>query len=113
MLAVFRTSYFLEAQGYQVMGEFFYHDNKSAIIPEKNGKSSISKCTKQINIRLFLIPDCISRKELNVEWCPKNDTIVDFKTKPTQGILFNKFRDLIIGVIPIKKYIKQIKESEI
>ena len=29
--------------------------------------------------------------------------IGNLMTKPTQGSIFKKFRDLIIGVIPIKK----------
>ena len=35
-----------------------------------------------------------------------------FMTKPIQGSIFKKFRDMIIGVIPIKNDIEQIKESE-
>ena len=36
-----------------------------------------------------------------------------FTTKPTQGSLFKKFRDLIMGVIPTKEETKEIKESDI
>ena len=39
--------------------------------------------------------------------------IGDFITNPTQGILFKKFGDLVMGFIPIKKDNKEIKESEI
>ena len=39
--------------------------------------------------------------------------IGNFITKPSQGSLFKKFRDLIMVVIPIKKDIKEIKESDI
>ena len=41
--------------------------------------------------------------ELNVEWCPTNDMIGYLMTKTTQAIIFKKFIDLIMGVIPIKK----------
>ena len=41
------------------------------------------------------------------------DMIGNFITKPSQGSLFKKFRDLIMVVIPIKKDIKEIKESDI
>jgi hypothetical protein len=34
-----------------------------------------------------------------VEWCPTKDMIVDFMTKPLQGSVFKKFRDLIMGAI--------------
>ena len=61
----------------------FYQDNKSAITPEKNGKSSSSKRNKHTNSRFFFITGRISKKEFNIEWCPTNYTIVDFMTKPT------------------------------
>ena len=62
------TRYFMGSQGYQVMENIVYQYNRSAILLEKNGKSSIRKRIKQINIRLFFITDRISRKELNLEW---------------------------------------------
>ena len=64
---------------------------------------------KHINIRFFVINDRIIRKELNIEWCPTNDMIGYFMTNPTQGSLFKKFRNLIMGGIST---IKNIKESE-
>ena len=67
---------------------------------EKNGKASSSKRTKHINIRYYFVTDRIKKGELNVEWCPTGDMIGDFMMKPTQGALFQKFRDQIMGVIP-------------
>ena len=63
---VFWTRYFMEAQGYQVMKNIVYQDNNSAIILEKNGKFSIIKHTKHINIRFFFMTERISQKELDV-----------------------------------------------
>ena len=40
---------------------------------------------------------------MKVEWCPTEDMTVDFWTKPLQGALFRRFRDLIMGVIPQPK----------
>jgi hypothetical protein len=45
------TQYFMEGQGYQVQDNILFQDNKSAILLEKNGKASSSKCTKHINIQ--------------------------------------------------------------
>jgi hypothetical protein len=42
----------------------------------------------------------IKNQELTVEWCATGDMIADFMTKPTQGALFKKFPDQIMGVIP-------------
>ena len=83
------------------MENIVYQDNKSAIIMYNNWKSSSSKRTKRINIRFFFITDHISNKELNVEWCPKNEMIGYFMTKPMQGSIFIKSKDLIMGVILI------------
>ena len=35
-----------------------------------------------------------------VEWCPTDETTGDFLTKPNQGSIFKRFRDLIMGVMP-------------
>ena len=45
---------FLEYQSYGVTKNIIYQDSKSAIILEKNDKSSSNKCTKHIIIRYFL-----------------------------------------------------------
>ena len=103
----------MEDQGYQAMENNVYQDNKSAILLENIGKSSSIKRTKHINIYLFFIPVYISEKELNIEWCPPNGMIGNFITKPIKGSIFKKFRDLIMGVIQIKKYIKETKECKI
>ena len=40
----------------------------------------------------------IKKGRLNVDWCPTTEMVVDFFTKPNQGALFRRFRDLIMGV---------------
>ena len=67
---------------------------------EKNGKASSTKRTKHINIRYFFITDRIKQGEVSLQWCPTGDTIGDYATKPLQGSLFRKFRDMIMGVVP-------------
>ena len=44
------TRYFMQAQGYKIVDNIMYQDNKSSILLEKNGKASGSKRTKHINI---------------------------------------------------------------
>jgi hypothetical protein len=89
----------MDAQGYGIQENIVFQDNKSAILMERNGKASSSKRTKHINIRYYFVTDRINKQELTVEWCPTGDMIGDFMTKPTQGALFKKFRDQIMGVI--------------
>jgi hypothetical protein len=99
MPAICWTRYFLLDQGYQVRENIVYQDNESAILLERNGKASSSKRTKHINIRYYFVTDRINQGELTVEWCPTGDMTADFMTKPTQGALFRKFRDQIMGLV--------------
>jgi hypothetical protein len=44
------------------------------------------------------VTDRISKGELKVQGCPTTDMIADYMTRPLQGKLFRRFRDLIIGL---------------
>jgi hypothetical protein len=92
------TRYFLKAQGYDVTESTVYQDNQSAILLENNGKASSSKRTRHINIRYYFVKDKITNKEVRIEYCPTNDMIADFFTKPLQGMLFKKFRSMIMNI---------------
>ena len=92
------TNYFLEAQGYGATSSILYQDNKSAILLQKNGRKSSSKRTKHINMRYYFITDRINRNELSVEHCPTESMVADFFTKPLQGKLFLKFRNIILNM---------------
>jgi hypothetical protein len=97
MSSILWTRYFLKAQGYNVRDNVVFQDNQSSILLEKNGKASSSKRTKHINVRYFFITDRISKGDVRVEWCPTKEMVADFMTKPLQGSIFTKFRDLIMG----------------
>ena len=49
---------------------------------------------------MFSITDRIHKVYMSVEWCPTGEITGDFLTKPNQGSIFKRFRDLIMGVIP-------------
>ena len=49
---------------------------------------------------ISLSPDRIAKGDVKVEWCPTEDMTGDYWTKPLQGALFKRFRDLIMGVMP-------------
>ena len=51
MLSILWTRNFLNAQDYDVMEKNIFQDNKSAILLEKNGRSSSGNREKHINIR--------------------------------------------------------------
>ena len=102
MPSILWTRKFLKAQGYDVSENILYQDNKSSILLEKNGKASSSKRTRHISIRYFFVTDRIAKGELTIEWCPTANMIADFMTKPLQGALFRKFRDIVMGTEIIK-----------
>ena len=98
MPSILWTRHFLEAQGYGVRENIVFQDNKSAMLLEKNGKASSGKRTKHIDICYFFVTDQIQKKRMSVEWCPTADMVADYWTKPNQGKLFRRNRDLIMGV---------------
>ena len=91
---------FLNHQGYKVNDNIVFQGNKSTMLLERNGKSSSGKRTKHTSVRYFFITDRISKGEVRVEWCPTKDIVADFLTKPLQGAMLKRFKDLIMGVLP-------------
>ena len=85
-------------QSYEVNDNVLYQDNKSAMLLERNNKTSSSKRTKHNNIRYFFITDRITKGEVSIEWCPTTEMVGDYMSKPLQGALFKKFRDIIMGI---------------
>ena len=84
--------------GFQGHTNILYQDNTSSIRLEENGKASSTKRTRHINIRYFLITDKIKRGEVTVEYCPTEEMLADYFTKPLQGSLFRKLRNAILGI---------------
>ena len=91
------TKLFMEAQGYEVNDNVLFQDNKSAILLEKNGKRSSGKRTRALNIRYFFLTDQAAKGNLSIDYCPTDEMIGDFFTKPLQGAKFLKFKKMIMG----------------
>ena len=53
---------------------------------------------------MFFVKDRVDIEEVRVEYYPTLQMLADFFTKPLQGHLFQKFRDLIMGY----KYVSSI-----
>jgi hypothetical protein len=88
---------FMEAQGYKIAENYFEQDNKSAIKLEKNGRLSAGPRSRHINIRHFWMKDRVKNAGITIRHCLTLLMIGDFFTKPLQGALFRKFRDVILG----------------
>ena len=74
---------------------------------DRTGRASSGQRTRHINIRYFFIKNRVESGELSIIYCPIDEMVVDFFTKPLQGKKFFKFRDLILGAKQICWEIKQ------
>ena len=89
---------FVEAQGFKIKLNIIYQDNESTIKLSNNGKASSGKRTRHFDIKLFYVTDLIDRDEVDIEYCPTEDMVADYLTKPLQGSQFYRFRDLIMNL---------------
>jgi hypothetical protein len=90
------TKYFLEAQGYDVKGNQLLQDNQSAMLLEKNGRASSGRRTRHINIRYFFVADRVKSRDINISYCPTDEMMGDYFTKPLSGAKFKMFRKMIL-----------------
>jgi hypothetical protein len=97
MPAVLWTRYFMEEQGYPMMPSIIYQDNHSSILLETNGRGSSSKRTRHMHIRYFFVADCQQRGHVQIKYCPTDEMIGDFFTKPLGGSKFRRFRNIIMN----------------
>lgn len=77
--------------------KIFHQDNESAEKMERNGLRSYGDKSRHINIRYFFIKDVLEREKIDLRHCGTEYMITDFLTKPLQGSLFRKMRDVIMG----------------
>lgn len=82
---------FLEAQGYD--------NHQSAMKIKNNGKQSMGKRTRHLDIRYFFLTSAISRDLVRVEYCPTDEMTADCETKPLQDQKFVKFRGDIMNLL--------------
>ena len=89
---------FIEHQDFKVKLNLIYQDNTSTMKLQKNGKLSSGKRTRHFDIKLFYITDLINRGEVDVRYCPTDEMIADYMSKPLVGTKFRIFRDLIMNL---------------
>jgi hypothetical protein len=88
---------FLAQQGYELTKNIIYEDNQRAIRLEKNGRASCGQKSWRINIRYFFMQDRFESEGISVVYCPTDEILAGFFTKPLQGSLFRKFRTVDLG----------------
>jgi hypothetical protein len=76
---------------------------------EQNGKTSSGKRTQHFDIKLFYVTDLVSRNEVQVKYCPTEEMIGDYMTKPLVGSKFTRLWDLIMNLSGIYYQIGQLE----
>ena len=103
---------FLIEQGYEVNENTMFQDNQSAIRMEINGRNSCTGNSRHIDIRYFFVKDRVDKKEMQIVYCPTEQILADYFTKPLNGSLFRLYRGVIMGHLSIDKLFKHaLKES--
>ena len=89
----------MQHQGIEIKHNIVYQDNKSTILLAENGRLSAGKRSRHLNIKYFYITDQLEKKEMEmeIEYCPTDDMIGDFNTKPLQGSKYMKFKRMILN----------------
>ena len=87
---------FLIGQGYSLDAATIYQDNQSTMALVKNGRAN-SERSRHINIRYFFVKDRVEQGDVKIEYMPTGDMIADVLTKPLQGSLFARLRDLLLN----------------
>jgi len=88
------TRHFLAAQGEHVLTTTIYQDNKSTILLAENRNTTSSKRTRHLDFRYFFVADKIKKVEVKIAYCPMQEMLGDFFTKPLQGTQFAWLRSL-------------------
>jgi len=64
---------------------------------KKNGRNSCTGNSRHIAIRYFFVKDRVDKGEFTIDYCSTECMLADFFTKPLQGALFVKSREVIMG----------------
>jgi hypothetical protein len=77
-----------------------FQDNQSTIRLSEPGFHNKSVRSRNFQIQYFYIREAVEQQLIRVEYLPTQDMVADIHTKPLQGKLFTKFRDILLGNDP-------------
>ena len=72
------------------------------------GRDYFTVNSRHINIRYLFINDQVEKGDLSVMYCPSQLILTDYFTKPLQGSLFHKFKNIIMGILGLYILLKDI-----
>ena len=78
----------------------FGQDNQRAILLEQYDRGSCIMHTRNINIYIFFVADCISFGNLELRYCPTSEMMAENFAKPLQASMFKSFYNLIMNPQP-------------
>ena len=96
---------FLQEQGYPIVNNVIYQDNESTKRMARNGRNSCTGNSRHINIRYFFVKDRVDKKEIHIEHCRTENMLADYFTKPLQGSLYHRYRNILMGYAHISTLI--------
>ena len=70
----------------------------STILLAENGRSSSSKRTRHINVRYYFVTDQVKKGYVKIAYCPTENMLGDFFTKPLQGSVFKNMCKIILNM---------------
>lgn len=85
---------FLVHQGYDIENCEIGQDNQACMMMMKKGRPDSSR-TRHIDIRFFYLSDRIASGSVQLKYVNTNDMTADILTKPLQGSLFERLRDVL------------------
>ena len=88
---------FIEEQGYKLKSNILAKDNESEIKILKNVRDSCTWNMKHVAIKHFWSTDRIKNGNIGVVYCPTDEMLADYNSKPLQGKAFKTFRGGIMG----------------
>ena len=65
---------------------------------KKTGNKVLEKRKQALNIKYFLITDHVEKGDVEIKYCPTDNMICNYMTKSLQGVKFNKFSKVIMGL---------------
>ena len=98
MSATLWMHYFLKAQGYPLRPTKVHQDNISGKQLEIVGRASRNKRTRHMIIRYSFVADVQKHRHSTIDYCPTNEIIDDFFTKPLGRAKFCHFRIIIMNI---------------
>ena len=63
----------------------------------KNGKMSCGRNSRHIDVRYFFAKDRVDTEGIDIVYCPTEQMLADFFTKPLQGSLFRRFKAVLMA----------------